>query len=75
MLLLGLMALLLTACATAPSKPVLPQIVDYSAASQERAAEEYDALPEGAELRRYVDDYGVLRAEIRAARGEFEGPR
>lgn len=69
---LVLMALLLTACATAPSRPVLPSIVEYDDASQARAAAEYDALPEGAELRLYIDDYGVLRAEIRAAR---EGQR
>lgn len=61
------MGLLLTACEAVPSKPVLPSIVEYSAASQAKAAKEYDGLAPGAELRRYIDDYGVLRAEIRAA--------
>lgn len=66
MLMLGLMALLPSACATPGFKPVCPTLYDYSAETQARAADDYDALPADSPLRRLMDDYGAVRAEIRA---------
>jgi hypothetical protein len=42
-------------------------VVEYSPAIQARAADELDALAPGSALRVLVDDYGELRARIRAA--------
>lgn len=61
-------AALLAGCATAPSSgPFCPELVPYSHAAQRAAAAELDALPPSAMLRRMIDDYGDLRARIRAA--------
>lgn len=59
----------LSACATVVSD-TCPTLFDYSNAEQARAAEELDALPEDSALARLVGDYGVVRNEIRACRGE-----
>jgi hypothetical protein len=42
-------------------------LVEYPRAMQMRAADELDALPIGASLRVLIEDYGELRARIRAA--------
>ena len=60
---------LLTACAPAGSEPVCLALVPYDRQTQQRAAEERAALPNGAVLARMIDDYGDLRARIRAACG------
>ncbi len=53
-------------CATAISEPVCLAVVPYSRADQARAADELAALPADAVLRRFVEDYGELRARVRA---------
>lgn len=68
LLLLGLP----TACTPAPSEtvapPACPTLKVYSSAQQAEAAGELEALPAGAELRPMMDDYGALRAQVRACR-------
>jgi len=59
----------LNACATVVSD-TCPTLFDYSEAEQARVADELDALPEGSVIARLVGDYGVVRNEIRACRGE-----
>lgn len=59
----------LSACATVVSD-TCPTLFDYSRAEQARAADELDALPESSALAKLVGDYGVVRNEIRACRGE-----
>lgn len=44
-------------------------IAEYPPGMQARAAEEIDALPDGSALRVLIEDYGELRARIRAACG------
>ncbi|WP_297856806.1 hypothetical protein [Elioraea sp.] len=44
-------------------------LAEYAPAMQARAAEELDALPSGSALRVLAEDYGELRARIRAACG------
>ncbi len=56
-------------CATAPSDPVCLRVVPYSAADQAAVADELAVLPASAVLRRFVDDYGALRARARAVCG------
>jgi len=41
-------------------------VVDYSAADQTRAADEVDALAEGAMIVRMLSDFAVLRDQARA---------
>ena len=65
---IALMALL-GACAPAGSEPACFALVPYDARSQQRAAEELAALPDGSVLARMIDDYGDLRARIRGACG------
>ena len=45
-----------------------PPIVDYTAADQATAADEVEALPEGAVIIRMLSDYAVLRDQARACR-------
>jgi len=45
-----------------------PPVVEYSAADQTRAADEVDALPEGAMIVRMLSDFAVLRDQARACR-------
>ncbi|TCO68498.1 hypothetical protein [Rhodovulum euryhalinum] len=60
----------LTACATGASDggAPCPPVVDYTAADQARAADEVEALPEGAVIVRMLNDYAVLRDQARACR-------
>lgn len=60
----------LTGCAMAGSDvgSPCPPVVDYTAADQARAAEEVEALPEGAVIVRMLGDYAVLRDQSRACR-------
>nr|WP_242070321.1 hypothetical protein [Tabrizicola soli] len=43
-----------------------PPVVDYTTADQARAADEVEALPEGAVIVRMLSDYAVLRDQARA---------
>lgn len=43
-----------------------PPVVDYTAAEQVRAADEVEAVPEGAVIIRMLGDYAVLRDQARA---------
>jgi hypothetical protein len=45
-----------------------PPVVEYGAADQTRAADEVDALPEGAMIVRMLSDFAVLRDQARACR-------
>ncbi|WP_231565721.1 hypothetical protein [Paracoccus sanguinis] len=45
-----------------------PPVVDYTAADQARAADEVDALSEGAVVVRMLSDYAVMRDQARACR-------
>ena len=60
----------LTGCATAGSdaRTPCPPVVDYTSAEQARAADEVEALPEGAVIVRMLGDYAVLREQARACR-------
>ena len=66
------LALLLTGCGGAVSNAGLPPLVVYAPEEQARAADSLEALPQGAVLRRMIEDYGTLRAMIRAAKGEAD---
>lgn len=60
----------LTACAMADSddRAPCPPIVDYTMADQATAADEVEALPEGAVIIGMLSDYAVLRDQARACR-------
>jgi hypothetical protein len=60
----------LTGCATVgfETRAPCPPAVEYSAADQARAADEVEALPEGAIIVRLLGDYAVLRDQVRACR-------
>ena len=60
----------LTGCATGGSdtRAPCPPVVEYTAADQARAADEVEALPEGAVIVRMLSDYAVLRDQARACR-------
>jgi hypothetical protein len=60
----------LTGCATGGSdvSSPCPPVVGYTAAEQARAADEVEALPEGAVIVRMLSDYAVLRDQARACR-------
>ncbi len=60
----------LSACATAGSEThaPCPPVVEYSSADQARAADEVEALQEGAVIIRMLGDYAVLRDQARACR-------
>lgn len=71
--------MLLTSCETGSSSAVTPTLYEYTSAFQAQAAEELDALPPACRrnvsdtsscspLATLVQDYGVVRAEIRAIR-------
>lgn len=63
-----IVTLWLTGCAMAGSeaRAPCPPVVDYTAADQARAADEVEALPEGAVIVRMLSDYAVLRDQARA---------
>lgn len=60
----------LTGCATGGSDapPPCPPVVEYTAADQARAADEVEALSEGAVIIRMLSDYAMLREQARACR-------
>jgi hypothetical protein len=60
----------LTGCATGGSdtRAPCPPVVDYTAAEQARAADEVEALPEGAVIVRLLSNYAVLRDQAPACR-------
>ena len=60
----------LTGCAMAGSetRAPCPPVVEYTSAEQARAADEVEALPEGAVVVRMLSDYAVLREQARACR-------
>ncbi|MBK5946032.1 hypothetical protein CCR83_06115 [Rhodobacter veldkampii DSM 11550] len=60
----------LSACGMRGSeaRTLCPPVVEYSAADQSRAADEVEALPEGAVIIRMLGDYAVLRDQARACR-------
>lgn len=61
----------LSACAMGSSDragQICPPVVEYSKTVQARAANEVDALPEGAVIVRMLGDYAVLRDQARACR-------
>lgn len=64
---IGLAAALLAGCATAGSRQFCPSLAEYDAELQRRAAEEMDKLPRDSATGRLIEDYGDLRARIRAA--------
>lgn len=65
-----IVTLWLTGCAAAVSdtRATCPPVVDYTAADQARAADEVEALPEGAVVIRMLGDYAVLRDQAQACR-------
>ena len=67
---LGLLAISISACATASSSPVCPREVEYSKEFQVGLADELALLPAGAKLSIAMIDYGILRNKSRACRGE-----
>ena len=60
----------LSVCAMAGSdtRASCPPVVDYTAADQAQAADEVEALPEGAVIVRMLGDYAVLRDQALACR-------
>jgi hypothetical protein len=59
-----------TGCATVVSS-ACPREVEYSAEQQRRAADELSALPRDSMVRStMMPDYGRLRDQVRACRGE-----
>ena len=60
----------LTGCAMGGSdtRAPCPPVVEYDAAEQARAADEVEALPEGAVVFRMLSDYAVMRDQARACR-------
>ena len=60
----------LSACAMAgfDARATCPPVAEYSAADQARAADEVDALSEGAMIVRMLSDFAVLRDQARACR-------
>ncbi len=58
----------LSACAMAGSeaRAPCPPVVAYTRAEQARAADEVEALPEGAVIVRMLSDYAVLRDQARS---------
>ena len=60
----------LTGCAMGGSdtRAPCPPVVEYTAADQARAADEVEALLEGAVVVRMLSDYAALRDQARACR-------
>lgn len=56
--------LILSACSSVPVA-TCPAIVPYSLEQQTQVADELETLPPDAMTRRFVTDYGVLRAKLR----------
>lgn len=58
---------LLTSCALG-NYSACPSLVSYDRAFQARLAQELEALPEGAALTEAMNDYSVLRQQVRVCR-------
>lgn len=60
----------LSACATAGSNGQVPcpPVVEYTSAHQARAADEVEALSEGAMIVLMLSDYALLRDQAQACR-------
>lgn len=68
---LALLTMSIAGCATAPSSGACPREVEYSAEQQRRAADELATLPRDGMVRAVmIPDYGRLRDQARACRGE-----
>lgn len=68
----GLVVLLaLVACAERPPVPVVeaPTPQAYTCEQSQQAGREYDALPPTAQLRIYLNDYYLLRRQLRRILG------
>lgn len=67
---LAIATLWLSACAMGGSdiRAPCPPTVDYTTAEQARAADEVEALQEGAVVVRMLSDYAVMRQQARACR-------
>lgn len=59
----------LSGCATVVSD-TCPTLFDYAPELQAQAAYELEALPEESAIAKLIGDYGVVRNEIRACKGE-----
>jgi hypothetical protein len=57
----------LSACAMGGSetRAPCPPVVEYTSAEQAHAADEVEALPEGAVVVRMLSDYAMLRDQVR----------
>jgi hypothetical protein len=70
---LALLTTSIAGCATAPSDGACPREVEYSAQQQRRAADELSTLPRDGMVRgTMMADYGRLRDQARACRGEMK---
>lgn len=68
---LALLMMSIAGCATAPSSGACPREVEYSAEQQRRTADELSMLPRDGMVRgTLVPDYGRLRDQARACRGD-----
>lgn len=66
----ALAAAVLAGCAAdEPHGCALPELTPYDDAFMQRAADELLAAPQDSYLAEMVEDYGRLRAQIRALRG------
>lgn len=67
---LALMVVVWGCAAPAPQVlvSVCPIPTQYTPDQETQAKAEYDALPAGAVLRRFIDDYGTERDKLRACR-------
>jgi len=67
---LGLIGMaLLSGCVRAVSD-ACPTLYSYTQEVQDQAADELQSLPEGSALSVMIGQYGVVRNEIRACRGQ-----
>lgn len=67
------MTMSLIACEPGDSNPVVVKIAclkinEYDVKTQERALQEYQALPSGSALRLFIGDYKRLRDQVRVCR-------
>lgn len=64
---LGLLAMFLSSCETAPSDVACPSLPEYSKEMQAKAADEIDAMPDDSVIASvFMPDYGQMRAGVRA---------
>lgn len=69
LILLLIAGLSLSACATVVSE-TCPTLFDYPQQVMDQAADELEQLPNDSVLPDLIGDYGVVREEIRACRGD-----